>query len=70
MTDTEALVKLIEDSGLKYKFIAEQLGISYFSLNKKINNITEFKTSEVSKLCQLLKIDSPKEKEKIFLKIK
>ena len=69
MTDTEALVKLIEKSGLKYKFIAKQLGISYFSLNKKIHNVTEFKTSEVSKLCQLLNIESPKEKEKILLKI-
>lgn len=70
MTDTEALVALIEKSGLKYKYIASQLGISYFSLNRKINNATEFKTSEVSKLCELLNIDSAKEKEQIFLKRK
>lgn len=70
MTDTEALVNLIEKSGLKYKYIANQLGISYFSLNRKINNVTEFKTSEVSKLCELLNIDSAKDKENIFLKRK
>lgn len=70
MTDTEALVNLIEKSGLKYKYIADQLGISYFSLNRKINNVTEFKTSEVSKLCELLNIDSAKDKENIFLKRK
>ena len=70
MTDTEALVALIEKSGLKYKYIASQLGISYFSLNRKINNTTEFKTREVAKLCELLNIDSAKEKEQIFLKRK
>ena len=70
MTDTEALVNLIEKSGLKYKYIADQLGISYFSLNRKIYKVSEFKTSEVSKLCELLNIDSAKDKENIFLKRK
>lgn len=70
MTDTEKLSERIGSSGLKYKYIAEKLGISYFSLNKKINNVTEFKASEVSKLCQLLNITSLEEKEDIFLKLK
>lgn len=70
MTDTEKLLEIIDSSGLKYKYIAEKLGISYFSLNKKIKNITEFKASEVTKLCRLLNITSLEEKEDIFLKLK
>ena len=66
MTDTVALKKLIKKSGLKYRFIAETLNISYQCLKNKIENINEFKTSEVDMLCKILKITSLHEKENIF----
>lgn len=66
MTDTKLLNEIISKSGLKKQFIAEQLGISRYSLMQKINNIVEFKISEVDKLCVILKITSLREKDKIF----
>ncbi len=65
MTNTELLNKAIEESGMKINFIAEKIGLSYFGLSKKINNITEFKASEIAKISDILKL--PKEKrDEIF----
>ncbi len=69
MTDTEKLVVIISKSGLKLSFIAEKMGITVFSLSKKIHNKSEFKTSEVSKLCELLKIDSLEMRDEIFFAV-
>ena len=66
MTDSEALRKLIESKGLKMKFVADYLGLSPYGLQLKINNKQEFKTSEVSALCELLEINSLMTKEEIF----
>lgn len=66
MTDTEKLRELILKSGMKYSYIAEQIGISRYSLQKKIENNNEFKAGEIKKICKLLKINSLEEKEKIF----
>lgn len=66
MTDTVALKKLIKNSGLKYRFIASELNITYQGLKNKIENVNEFKTGEVDMLCRLLSITSLREKEKIF----
>ena len=66
MTDSKLLNELIVESGLKKQFIAEYLGISRYSLHQKINNITEFKVSEVDKLCELLSISSLKKRNLIF----
>lgn len=65
MTDTKALREKIDESGYKSRFIAERVGITYQGLLKKINNETEFKASEIQKLCELLRIDV-RGKEKIF----
>lgn len=54
MTDTVALKKLIKNSGLKYRFIASELNITYQGLKNKIENVNEFKTGEVDMLCKLL----------------
>ena len=66
MTDTIALKELISKNGLKMKFVAEYLGLSPYGFQLKVENKQEFKTSEVAALCELLKIDSLKEKERIF----
>ena len=66
MTDTVALKRIIKRTGLKYGFIASELNITYQGLKNKIENINEFKTSEVDTLCKLLGITKLHDKEKIF----
>ena len=70
MTNTALLNDLIAKSGLKKGYIAEQIGLSAYGFAKKVNNVTEFKTSEVNKLCELLKIETLEEKERIFFAVK
>lgn len=65
MTDTVELEVAIKRSGLLKKEVAQKLGISQTCLNQKIQNITEFKASEISKLAKLLGLDD-KEKNTIF----
>lgn len=66
MTNTKLLEKVIEQSGLKKNFIARSIGLSPYGLAKKINNETEFKTSEVNKLCEILGISDLTDKDRIF----
>ena len=65
MTDTAALRSAIEKSGLKYGKIAAEMGISSYSLQKKIDNIVEFKASEILRLSSLLSL-SESERSCIF----
>lgn len=58
MTDSAALRDAIGKSGLKYGKIAAEMGISTYTLQKKIDNITEFKASEIVKLAALLSLSS------------
>lgn len=66
MTDSKALRDLIEKRGLKMKAVAAYIGLSSYGFQLKVDNKQEFKTSEVSALCELLCIKSLSEKEKIF----
>ena len=65
MTNTALLEQYIEKSGYKKSFIAEQLGLTAYGLTLKINNKSEFKASEMTILCKLLKINA-RDKEAIF----
>ena len=65
MTNTSLLEQYIEKSGYKKSFIAAQLGITAYGFTLKIDNKSEFKASEMTILCKLLKI-SAKDKEAIF----
>lgn len=66
MTNTTLLNQYIERSGLKIGFIAQQIGRSRYGFSLKRDNKSEFFPSEIEKLCELLKIDTLEEKEKIF----
>lgn len=66
MTDTDLLMDYVKKSGLKLGFIAEQLNLSRFGLAKKIKNNSEFKASEIEKLCNLLNITSMRDRNRIF----
>ena len=65
MTNTSLLLRCIEESGLKKGFIAKHLGITTYSLSKKINNKTEFKGSEMEKMGKLLNLDN-RQRDRIF----
>lgn len=65
MTDTIALRSLIADSGLKYKAIAEIMGLTPYALQMKIDNETEFKASEIDALANTLGMDM-KQRDSIF----
>lgn len=65
MTDSQRLREAIRNKGLKYTFIAAQLGISTYALQLKIDNHNEFKVSEVNKLVELLAL-KVKERDIIF----
>lgn len=54
MTNENLLREKINACGYKLVYVAKQLGISYQALLKKITNETEFKTSEVMILKDLL----------------
>lgn len=65
MTNSVALRKAVDKSGLKYIKIAGEMGISAYTLQKKIDNETEFKASEIVKLSALLSL-SESERSSIF----
>jgi hypothetical protein len=65
MTNTVLLEKYIEKSGYKKSFIAQQLGLTAYGFTLKVNNKSEFKGSEMTILCKLLKINA-RDKEAIF----
>ena len=65
MTDSEALNKVIENSGLKLTFIARALKLSREGFYKKLNNQTEFKASEIVKMQEILNL-SNEQRDEIF----
>lgn len=67
MTNTKLLREKIEESGLKLCYIAEKLHISDRALSMKIENQTQFKSSEIVQLSELLQIKTAEEREQIFL---
>lgn len=66
MTNTIVLKQKIADSGYKYSYLAEQLGISRQALSMKVNNASEFRINEVKILCKILGITKLTEMEAIF----
>ena len=66
MTDSEALNKVIENSGLKLTFIARALKLSREGFYKKLNNQTEFKASEMFNISELLNLNSVARDEIFF----
>lgn len=70
MTDTNALRSIIADSGLKYKAIAEIMGLTPYALQMKIDNKTEFKASEIDTLANTLGMDMQQRDSIFFLQEK
>ena len=69
MTNTELFRNKVEEIGVTYTFIASKIGITREALyNKKINNGTEFKASEIAVCSKVLQLSS-KERDKIFFDV-
>ena len=66
MTNTQMLIEKILNSGLKKAKIAEMVGITRYSLLRKIKNQSKFKSSEIQLLCKILEICDLDEKVAIF----
>lgn len=54
MTDSEALRARIKARGLKLGFIAQQIGVSFPTLSKKINGLSDFTQSEIKIISKIL----------------
>lgn len=67
MTNTKLLRERINASGLKLTYIASQLRISLRALTMKITNQTQFKPSEIKRLCEILSIETAEEQVQFFL---
>ena len=52
--NNEQIVKDIDASGLKLKYIAKELNISYMTLYRKLHSKSGWKYEEVEKLKKLL----------------
>ena len=65
MTDSKKLRDAVAAKGLKYNYLADNLGLAPYGLQKKIENDTEFKVGEVKKLSDLLGL-SNRERDAIF----
>lgn len=63
MTNTLKLKALLIETGYTQEKLALKLGISVYSLHRKINNKAEFKVSEIQKISNLLGIT---DKDKYF----
>jgi len=66
MPNTAKLNQKIAESGLKKNYIADQLGISRYAFYMKLNGESDFTTTEVRSLCNVLGIKKLSEKEAIF----
>ncbi len=63
------LKERIKESGIKKQEIAENLGISTRSLNRKLHGDTRLNTFDAIILCKILNIDCFCEKINIFLSL-
>lgn len=66
MTDRKLLEEKIRQSGLKKGYLAERLGVSRATFCALLNNQTEFKTSQVRTLCELLDIHDDETLRAVF----
>lgn len=56
LTSTNKVKAKMLELGITQTYIADSLGISYQALSNKLHNKTEFKASEIKKMCSILDI--------------
>lgn len=68
MTNGKLLKEIIKAKKMTLQELADSLGLSRQGLSKKIENRSEFRCSEVAKMCELLGL-SEQQKQEIFFAI-
>lgn len=66
MTNSIMLRGIIQSRGIKFCYLASEIGISYQAFKNKLDNKTEFLPTEIEKLCELLGISELEQKNDIF----
>lgn len=66
MTNSAMLEDCIKKSGLKKSHIAQSMGLSRTSFSNKLNNRCDFWASEITQLCDILKIKDVRVRDSIF----
>lgn len=66
MVNTRLARYYVKKSGKKYKYIAEKMGITPYSLTKKIENKSPISTKEVNMFCEEIGITDKSLMLKIF----
>lgn len=66
MINTLKLKAAIVESGLNQEQVAKMLGVSLCTFNYKLNGVSEFKTSEIKKLAELLRLTTDKTMQIFF----
>ena len=51
MTNSKLIRDTIKERGLKIKYVAKKMGLSHYGLQKRMDNMTELKVSEVEAFC-------------------
>ena len=67
MVNEKLLRKTIKEKGIKYKYIAMKLGITYPGLINKVSNKSEFTVSEAYRIADILGIKGYPLESEIFL---
>lgn len=65
LTNSNLFRAAVEKAGIKYKFLAKTLGLTPYGLQKKIDNLSEFKASEISRVSETLNL-SESDRNSIF----
>lgn len=66
MTNTAELIKAIEESGLKRTYIAARLNLSYQGFLNKLNNKTQFISTEIYELKEMLNLSTDRTMDIFF----
>lgn len=66
MTNSKALRDLVRSRGLKFKYIASQMGITPYCLANKIDNKSDFKAGEIIAFCSAVGGISAEQQMRIF----
>lgn len=67
MTDTREIRSKMTLLEITQRQLADLMGMSVTTLNKRLQNKSPFNLDEVEKLCAILRIHDPAEKGRIFL---
>lgn len=68
MTNTKLFRDIVKSTGIKYKYLANSLGLSYAGLKAKIENDREFKAKEIQITSEVLNLDNETRDKIIFYK--